>query len=104
MNIGINMVGPGLYIPHISGGIIINCKRMGYDCSVNAGVVIGNKDKIDSIADIGNNVVISTGAKVFGKIKIGDNSVIAPNAVVVKDIPSNSIVGGVPAYVLKYKS
>lgn len=96
-----NTVGYGLRIPHIEGGVIINCKSMGCFCSVNSGVVVGNKDSQENIATIGNNVGIAVGAKIIGKITIGDNSIIAPNAVVVKDVDANTIVGGVPARVLK---
>ena len=74
---------------------------MGYYCSANSGVVVGNKDSQDNRATIGNNVGIAVGAKIIGKVTIGDNSIIAPNAVVVKDVAANTIVGGVPARVLK---
>lgn len=46
---------------------------------------------------IGNGVRVSAGAKVLGSIAVGDNSIIAANAAVVKDVPNNAIVGGVPA-------
>lgn len=53
------------------------------------------------MAVIGNNVELCVGAKVIGKVCIGDNVIVAPNAVVIHDVPSNSIVGGVPAKILK---
>ena len=53
------------------------------------------------IPTIGNNVTIFAGAKVFGKITIGDDAVIGANAVVTKDIPSHSMVAGVPAKIIK---
>ena len=99
--IPINAVGKGLYLPHLEGGIIINCKSMGYNCSVNAGVIIGNKDSQANISTIGNNVSFSIGCKIIGKVIIGDNSVIAPNSVVIKDVPPNSAVSGVPAKIIK---
>ena len=49
---------------------------------------------------IGNGVRISAGAKVLGQIKIDDNAIIAANAVVVKDVERNAIVGGVPARII----
>lgn len=104
IGIMVNTVGAGLHIPHIAGGVIINCKSMGEYCTVNGGVVIGRKNSQDEIATIGKNVTFSVGCKVFGKICIGDNVFIAPNAVVFKDISSNSIVGGIPAYDLKQKN
>lgn len=44
---------------------------------------------------------LAVGCKVIGKIKIGNKVVVAPNAVVVKDVPDNAIVGGVPAKIIK---
>lgn len=75
---------------------------MGCNCRVNVGVVVGNKKK-DDLAVIGNGVDLATGCKVIGRVVIGDNATIAPNAVVVKDVPKNAIVGGVPAKIIKYK-
>jgi serine O-acetyltransferase len=47
------------------------------------------------------NVEVCCGAKVLGGITVGDNVLIGANAVVVKDVPSNSVVAGVPARVIK---
>jgi serine O-acetyltransferase len=47
----------------------------------------------------GNNVDIGTGAKILGPIRIGDNVLIGANAVVIRDVPDNSIAVGVPAVV-----
>lgn len=97
-----NTVGKGLYIPHIcGGGLIINVLSMGENCTVNTGVIIGNKQFTDHKPSIGNNVEITIGAKVIGKITIGDNVIVAPNSVVVKDVPANCIVSGVPAKIIK---
>lgn len=100
ISIPINVVGPGLYIAH-KGGIIINCKSMGNHCVVSSGVVCGNKNTYDSIPVIGNNVELTLGCKVIGKVEIGDNCIVAPNSVVVKSIPANTVVSGVPAVVIK---
>jgi serine O-acetyltransferase len=101
LRFGINMIGYGFYMAHLSGGGIINCKSMGNYCSINAGVIIGNKDKQSDVPTIGNNVKFSNGSKVFGKIHIEDNVIVAPNAVVVKNVPKNCIVAGVPAKIIK---
>lgn len=101
--IPINVVGYGLYLPHIEGGIIVNCRSIGCYCKINSGVVIGSKHDNTQIADIGNNVELAIGSKVIGKITIGNNVIVAPNAVVVKDVPDNVIVGGVPAKLIKYR-
>lgn len=98
--IALNCCSPGLWIPHL-GGIIINCKYMGFNCSVNKGVVIGNKKGQQNRAIIGDNCFFLLGAKVIGKLNIGNNVIVAQNSVVVKDIPQNTIVSGVPAKVIK---
>lgn len=100
-----NTVGYGLKLMHFSqGGITINCKSMGCYCSCNTSVLIGNKDGQNNTAMIGDNVVFGPGVKVIGKLTIGNNVFVAANAVVVKDIPANSIVGGIPAKVIKEKT
>jgi len=101
--IPINVVGHGLYIPHLEGGVIVNCKSIGNNCKINSGVVVGSKYDNTQIATIGDNVELAVGCKVIGKIKIGNNVTVAPNAVVVKDVPDNAIVGGVPAKIIKMK-
>ena len=52
------------------------------------------------VPTIGNNVVICAGAIVIGNITVGDNAIIAAGCVVNKDVPSGTVVGGVPAHVL----
>lgn len=74
---------------------------MGFNCSVNKGVVIGNKKGQQNRAIIGDNCFFLLGAKVIGKLNIGNNVIVAQNSVVVKDIPQNTIVSGVPAKVIK---
>lgn len=96
-----NTVGYGLSIPHIEGGIVINCRCMGNNCSIGFGVLVGVKGKL--LPTIGNNVRLYTGCKIIGGVTIGDNAEVAPNAVVVKDVPENCIVGGVPAKIIKVK-
>ena len=49
-------------------------------------------------------MAFTLGSKAIGKINIGDNETIAPNSVVVKDIPSDCVVSGVPAVIIKKKS
>lgn len=102
VSIAPNMVGEGFRIPHlVGGGIKVNCIKMGAYCSCNLNTLIGNKGDQVNRAIIGNYVTIEPGAKIIGKVIIGNNVVIAPNAVVVKDVPDNAIVGGVPAKVIK---
>lgn len=56
-------------------------------------------EKIGCI-EVGNNVFIGAGVKILYDVKIGDNVIIAAGAIVNKDVPSNSVVGGVPAKVI----
>ena len=96
-----NTVGKGLYIPHFNGGIQLNCISMGDFCSVSSGVVVGNKGSQDNRAIIGNNVGLTIGCKVIGKVVLGNNVIVAPNYVVIKNIPDNAVVSGVPAKIIK---
>lgn len=66
-------------------------------CSVSSSVVVGNKGTQDNRAIIGNNVELTIGCKVIGKVVLGNNVIVAPNSVVIKDVPDNAIVSGVPA-------
>ena len=104
LDIKANMVGYGLYLPHIvGGGIIVNCKSVGNYCAINSGVVLGNKST-GEVPTVGNYVDLTIGCKIIGGVTIGDNVVVAPNSVVVKDVPNNAIVTGIPAKILKMKS
>lgn len=96
-----NTVGKGLYIPHFNGGIQLNSISMGDFCSVSSGVVVGNKGSQDNRAIIGNNVELTIGCKVIGKVVLGNNVIVAPNSVVIKNIPDNAVVSGVPAKIIK---
>lgn len=98
-----NTVGEGLFIPHNEGGIVINCRSMGVNCLVGYAVLVGNKENQNQLATIGNNVKLYTGCKIIGDVTIGNNVEVAPNAVVVKDVPSNAIVGGIPAKIIRIK-
>lgn len=93
--------GPGLQIRHY-GYLIINERvRCGRNLTIYPGVEIGEKD--GGCPTIGNDVFIDAGAKIFGGITIGNNVTIGANAVVTKNIEDNTIVGGVPARVIRIK-
>lgn len=101
IHIGLNMVGYGFWMPHLVGGIYVNCHQMGNYCGCNGGVIIGNKGSDALRPIIGDHVGILMGAKVYGGITIGDNVIVAPNSVVFKDVPSNCVVAGNPAKIIK---
>lgn len=104
--LGINIprstrIGTGLKIDHY-GCIIINANSViGKNCIIRQGVTIGSKNKGNDCPNIGDNCDIGAGAKILGSIKIGNNVKIGANAVVISDIPDNSIAVGVPAKVKK---
>lgn len=92
-------IGGGLLIQH-GFATIISAESIGENCKIYQQVTVGySHDRKAPI--IGNNVEICCGAKVIGGINIGDNVLIGANAVVVKDVPANSVVAGVPAKVIK---
>lgn len=91
-------IGPGLYIQH-GFCTIIGAKSIGENCWINQQVTIGWNGSGNPI--IGNNVMILAGAKIIGGVTIGDNVTVGANAVVVKNVPDNCVVVGVPAYIVK---
>ena len=90
-------IGPRLFIQH-GFSTVINAKSIGSDCYINQQVTIGSSWAADS-PTLGNGVRVTAGAKVLGDIMLGDNCIVGANAVVVKDVGENSVVGGVPAKV-----
>ena len=101
IKIGVNVLGYGVYIPHVNSSIMIYCLSIGNYCSLNAGVVIGRNHTIDQSPIIGDNVTVCLGSKIVRNVKIGNNVIIAPNSVVIEDVPDNCIVSGVPAKIVK---
>lgn len=91
-------IGPRLFIQH-GFSTYIAARSIGSDCWINQQVTIGYTFDPDPPV-IGNGVRISAGAKVVGDITLGDNVIVAANAAVVKDVPENAVVGGVPARVI----
>jgi serine O-acetyltransferase len=93
-------IGRNFIIDHFGGIIVSGYAKFGDDCRIRNGVVVGLRRIQDKRAPIiGNNVDIGAGAKILGPIRIGDNVLIGANAVVLCDVPSNSIAVGVPAVV-----
>jgi serine O-acetyltransferase len=92
-------IGPGLFIQH-GWSTGIGAKSIGSNCWINQGVLIGYSEKNER-PTIEDNVYIYAGAKVLGGITIGSYSKIGANAVVVKDVPKNCTVVGIPAYIVK---
>ncbi len=93
-------IGGGLYIQH-GFATIISAKKIGENCRIYQQVTIGYKGEFSPV--LGDNVSVTCGAKVLGDVTMHNNSLVAAGAVVVKDVPENAIVGGVPARIIGYK-
>ncbi len=94
------VVGRRFRIDHFGGIVISGDTVIGDDVIVRNGVTLGlRRTGVEGAPIIGNRVDIGTGAKVLGPVRIGDDVAIGANAVVLTDVPSNSIAVGVPAVV-----
>jgi serine O-acetyltransferase len=95
-------IGPNLFIDHGMGVVIGETAEVGGCVTLYHGVTLGgtslNKGKRHPTLE--DNVVVGAGAKILGAINVGENSRIGANAVVVKDVPPNSVVVGVPGQVV----
>lgn len=96
-------VGERLFIDHGMGVVIGETCEIGDDVVIYQGVTLGGtgKEKGKRHPTIGNNVVIASGAKVLGSFKIGDNSNIGANSVVLREVPANCTVVGIPGRIVK---
>ncbi len=95
-------IGEGLFIDHGMGVVIGETAEIGNNVTIYQGATLGGtgKEKGKRHPTIGNNVVISAGAKILGSFKVGDNAKIGAGAVVLKEVPPNSTVVGVPGRVV----
>lgn len=93
-------IGGGLYIQH-GFATIISAKKIGKNCRIYQQVTLGYKKEF--APTLGDNVAVTCGAKVLGDVTMHNNSLAAAGAVVIKDVPENAIVGGVPAKIIGYK-
>lgn len=96
-------IGMGVFIDHGMGVVIGETCEIGNNVTIYQGVTLGGTGKEigKRHPTIGNNVVISSGAKVLGPFKVGDNSKIGAGAVVLKEVPPNCTVVGVPGRIVK---
>ena len=106
-------IGKNLFIDHGMGVVIGETSEIGDNVTIYHNVTLGGSSpSIDSERHrhekrhptIGNDVVIGSGAQIIGPIKVGNNSRIAANAVVVKDVPENATMVGIPAKAVKLEN
>ncbi len=96
-------IGRRLFIDHGMGVVIGETAEIGDDVILYHGVTLGGTSlqKGKRHPTIGDRVTIGAGAKILGNITIGSDSRIGANAVVVKSVPENSVVVGVPGQIVK---
>ncbi|MBC7331260.1 MAG: serine O-acetyltransferase [Synergistetes bacterium] len=96
-------IGKGFFIDHGMGVVIGETAEIGDNVTLYHGVTLGGtgKEKGKRHPTIEDGVVVGAGAKVLGNIRIGRNSRIGAGSVVLKDVPPNSTVVGVPGVVVK---
>lgn len=95
-------IGRRFFIDHGMGVVIGETCVIGDDCILFQGVTLGGtgKERGKRHPTLGNNVLVATGAKVLGSITLGDNSKVGAGSVVLKDVPPNATVVGIPGKVV----
>ncbi len=95
-------LGGGLFIDHATGLVIGETAEVGEDVTLYHGVTLGGTklDREKRHPTVGDRVTIGAGAKILGPVTIGADSRIGANAVVVKSVPPNAVVVGVPGQVI----
>lgn len=98
-------IGPGLFIDHGMGVVIGETAVLGENVTLFQGVTLGGtgKEKGKRHPTLGRNVVVGAGAKVLGNLTLGDNVRIGANAVVIRDVPPNAVVVGVPGRIVRHE-
>ncbi|MGD9868276.1 MAG: serine O-acetyltransferase [Hyphomicrobiales bacterium] len=96
------VIGRGIMFDHATGLVIGETAVVGDNASILHGVTLGGSGKEggDRHPKIGRGVMIGAGAKILGNISVGDCSRVASGSVVLKDVPKNTTVAGVPARVV----
>lgn len=94
--------GKGVVLGYGGLGVVIHPRAViGDGVSIGTGVTIGGTSGFYEVPVIGENTILSTGSKIIGPVVIGNNCVIGANAVVLKSIPDNCVVVGVPGRIVK---
>lgn len=96
-------IGRRCFIDHGMAVVVGETTEIGDDVTIYQGVTLGGtgKDTGKRHPTIGNNVVISSGAKVLGPFTVGDNAKIGAGSVVLKEVPPNCTVVGIPGTIVK---
>ncbi|AFY55419.1 serine O-acetyltransferase [Rivularia sp. PCC 7116] len=96
------LIGKGVFIDHGMGVVIGETAIVGDYCLLYQGVTLGGtgKESGKRHPTLGRNVTVGAGAKILGNIKIGSNARVGAVSVVLKDIPANSTVVGIPGRIV----
>lgn len=96
-------IGRRLVIDHGNGVVIGETVEIGDDCLIYQGATLGGTGITcgKRHPTLGNNVMVGSGAKVLGPFKVGDNSKIAANSVVLREVPPNCTVVGIPGHIVR---
>ncbi len=97
-------IGRRLVIDHGTGIVIGATAEIGDDCLLYQGATLGGTgyQKGKRHPTLGNNVMVGSGAKVLGPFKVGDNVKIAANSVVLREVPPDCTVVGIPGHIVRY--
>ncbi|MFK5878239.1 MAG: DapH/DapD/GlmU-related protein [Flavobacteriaceae bacterium] len=96
------IIGKGSFFAYGGIGVVLHQRVvLGENCLIGSNVTIGGKSGENNVPIIGDNVKIATGVKILGAVIVGSNVTIGANAVVVKDVPNNVVVAGIPAKIIK---
>ena len=95
-------IGRRFFIDHGMGVVIGETARVGDDVTLYHGVTLGGTtwERGRRHPELGNDVVVGAGAKILGPIEVGSGSRIGSNAVVIRDVPENAVVVGIPGRVV----
>lgn len=96
-------IGKGFFIDHGSGVIIGETTVIGNNVTLYQGVTLGGtgKEKGKRHPTLEDNVMVSAGAKILGSFTIGENAKIGAGSVVLKEVPPNCTVVGVPGRIVR---
>lgn len=99
-------IGRRFFIDHGMGVVIGETAEVGDDVLLYQGVTLGGtgNEQGKRHPTLGNNVVVGTGAKVLGSIRIGNNVKIGAGSVVVRPVPDNCTVVGIPGRIVRQKA
>lgn len=98
-------IGKGVFIDHGAGVVIGETAEVGDDCTIYQGVTLGGtgKDKGKRHPTLKNGVMVAAGAKILGPFTVGKHAKIGAGSVVLKEVPDNATVVGVPGRVVRIK-